>query len=116
MVVKADRCASPSMTIMEKGAITIMTKTDDQIHTKASYATYVASQIILHAIIGRTHRISMVVTTCMVVNVAELAKEVASTNSKVRLNMAADIQQPCRTITSNVEHYVAKKLTCRTRS
>ena len=82
MVVKADRRASPSIT-KKKGAITIATKTDDQIHSKASYAIYVASQIILHAIGGITHRISMVVTTCMVVNVAELTNEVASTNSKL---------------------------------
>ena len=83
VVVGADRCASPSMTIMEKGAITIVTKTDDQIHTKASYATYVASQIILHATAGITHRISVVVTTRVAVDVAELTNEVASTNSEL---------------------------------
>ena len=83
MVVEADRRTSLSMTIMEKGTITVVTKTNDQINTKASYATYVVNQIILHAIAGITHRISIVVTTRMAVNMAKLTNKVASTNSEL---------------------------------
>ena len=83
MVARADRCASPSMTVSEKGAITIAAKTGNQIHTKASYASYVASQIILHATASIVHRISMVVITHMAVNMEELYNKVASTNSEL---------------------------------
>ena len=83
MVVEADKCTSLSITETGKGAISIMTKTNDQIHTKTSYATYVANQIILHATAGITRRISMVVTICMVVDMTELTNKVASTNCKL---------------------------------
>ena len=81
MVVEADRRTSLSTTVMAGGAISIATKIGDKIHTKASYAIYAASQIILHVTAGIIHRIGMVVTIHEVVNVAELTNKSASTSS-----------------------------------
>ena len=83
MVVKADRCASLNTTIMAECAISIATKIGAQTHTKASYAIYVASQIILHVTAGIICQIGVVVTICKVVNMAELTNDVTSTNSKL---------------------------------
>ena len=80
-VTEADRRASLSTTVMAGAAISIAIKVDDQTHTRASYATYVANQIILHVTAGITRRTNVVVITHEVVDVAEPTSEVASTSS-----------------------------------
>ena len=81
MVVEADRRASLSTTVMAEGAISIAIKIDDQIHTKASYATYAASQIISHVTAGIIHPIGVVVTIYELADAEELTNKVASTSS-----------------------------------